>query len=428
VLTARAACGRISWALADQAASSLTNFAVGAVVARSLGATAFGIFTVAWVSYTLALNVSRGLATDPLVVRFSAVPLAAWRAAVPRSSGTALVVGLGVGGICALVGLALGGQLRAGFLALGLVLPALLLQDSWRFAFFAAGQGHKAFINDLVWAVAMVPTLFLAARHGTVSGFVLAWGAAGALAAVCGIVQSGLYPQPIAVRLWLTQHRDLSIRYMFENVSVSGASQIRTYGLGALAGLAAVGTVRGAELLVGPFLALLMGLSLVAVPEAARMLQRSRRQLGLFCLLLGGGQAGAALTWGLALLLMPDGVGRTVLGSVWEPASRLILPITLSVSFAGLCTAAATGLRALGAARRSLRAQLIQSTGYAGGGLAGAAIAGALGASWGTATMMSLAVVIWSLQLRAGLREYQVCRPYCPTPESSIVDAEEMRT
>ena len=35
--TARATAGRLSWGLADQAVSSLTNFAVGIVVARSLG-------------------------------------------------------------------------------------------------------------------------------------------------------------------------------------------------------------------------------------------------------------------------------------------------------------------------------------------------------------------------------------------------------
>ena len=33
----RAIAGRLSWGLADQAASSMTNFAVGIYVARSLG-------------------------------------------------------------------------------------------------------------------------------------------------------------------------------------------------------------------------------------------------------------------------------------------------------------------------------------------------------------------------------------------------------
>ncbi|MEV0502232.1 hypothetical protein AB0I84_32195, partial [Streptomyces spectabilis] len=70
----RAMAGRLSWGLADQAVCSMNNFAVGIYVARSLGLTAFGVFSLAWVTYGVVLSVSRGLATDPLVVRFSGVP------------------------------------------------------------------------------------------------------------------------------------------------------------------------------------------------------------------------------------------------------------------------------------------------------------------------------------------------------------------
>ena len=65
----------------------MTNFAVGIYVARSLGVTAFGVFSLAWVTYGVVLNVSRGLATDPLMVRFSGVPDASWRGAVARLDG-----------------------------------------------------------------------------------------------------------------------------------------------------------------------------------------------------------------------------------------------------------------------------------------------------------------------------------------------------
>ena len=100
-------------------------------------------------------------------------------------------------------------------------------------------------------------------------------------------------------------------RYLIENVSNSGAAQIRMYGLGALTGLAAVGTTRGAELLLGPFLAVLMGLSLVTVAEAARVLRRSPHRLKLFCVLLGGGQyAGETDNEQIA-----DEIGVNVLGS-----------------------------------------------------------------------------------------------------------------
>lgn len=426
---ARASAGRLSWGLADQAVSSLTNFAVGIVVARSLGVTAFGVFTLAWVTYGVVLNISRGLATDPLVVRFSGVSPASWRTAAARASGTALVVGVAAGAVSLLAGLAVGGSLGSAFVALGLVLPALLLQDSWRFAFFASGQGRKAFANDAVWAAALIPALFLATQHGSVAGFVLVWGLSGAVAAGGGCVQTRLLPQLGGMGAWFSQQRDLGPRYLIENVSNSGGVQLRMYGVGAIAGLADVGAIRGVELLLGPFLALLMGLSLVAVPEAARILRSSPHRLPQFCLLLGGGQAVAALAWGSALLLLlPDAAGRLVLGSVWEPASALIMPATLLVTGAALVGGAATGLRALGIARRSLRAQLLTSAAYVTGGLAGATVAGALGATWGSALAMWLGAAVSWTQLRGGLRELPSPAPTAfPSTVATQVDRDELR-
>ncbi|MCP9206808.1 hypothetical protein NMK44_32030 [Streptomyces sp. NEAU-Y11] len=415
--TRRAFAGRLSWGLADQAASSISNFAVGIYVARSLGVTAFGVFSLAWVTYGVVLNVSRGLATDPLVVRFSGVPDTAWRGAVARSSGTALGVGAAIGAGCLVAGLALGGQVGPAFACLGVMLPGLLLQDAWRYAFFAAGTGKKAFVNDLVWGVALVPAMVVAARVGSVAAFVLAWGASATVAAGYGYVQSGILPRTAQARVWLREQRDLGYRYLVENVSLSGASQLRAYGLGAIAGVGAVGAVRGAELLLGPFLAVLMGLSLVTVAEAARVLRQAPDRLGRFCFLLGGGQAVAALLWGGALLLMPDRLGELVLGDVWTSAAQLIVPVTLGVAGAGLGTGAAAGLRALAAARRSLRCQLFASACYVAGGLGGAALAGTVGSAWGVATATLTGSAVWWLQLRSALRgHHQDSIPEVRTP------------
>ncbi|MEU4967975.1 hypothetical protein AB0G27_21550 [Streptomyces smyrnaeus] len=403
----RAIVGRLSWGLADQAASSLTNFAVGIYVARSLGLVAFGVFSLAWVTYGVVLSVSRGLATDPLMVRFSGVSDASWRGAAARSSGTALGVGAALGAACLAVGSALGGGVGTAFACLGVMLPGLLLQDAWRYAFFAAGTGRKAFVNDLVWGLALVPAMVVAARVGSVAAFVLAWGASATVAAAYGCLQSGIRPRSSGTREWLREHRDLGYRYLVENVSNSGAGQLRAYGLGAIVGVSAVGVVRGAELLLGPFLAVLMGLSLVTVAEAARVLRRSPHRLGTFCLLLGGGQAAAALLWGAALLLVPDRAGELVLGGVWHSASELIVPATLGVAGAGLGTGAAAGLRALGAARRSLRSQLFASICYVGGGLGGAAVAGTIGSAWGVAAATVCGSAVWWLHLRSALRRHR---------------------
>ncbi|MER7174800.1 hypothetical protein ABT367_25610 [Streptomyces mesophilus] len=402
----RAVVGRLSWGLADQAASSLTNFAVGIYVARSLGLVAFGVFGLAWVTYGVVLNVSRGLATDPLVVRFSGVTDASWRGAVARSSGTAVCVGGAIGALCLAVGLCVGGRVGPPFVCLGVMLPALLLQDAWRYSFFAAGKGRKAFVNDLVWGIALIPAMVVAARVGSVAAFVLAWGASAAVAAVYGCFQSGILPRLTGARGWLREQRDLGYRYLVENVSLSGAVQLRAYGLGVIVGVGAVGVIRGAELLLGPFLALLMGLSLVTVAEAARVLREASHRLAKFCLLLSVGQAAAALLWGGALLLVPDRLGELVLGAVWGAASQLIVPVTLGVVGSGLGTGAAAGLRALGAARRSLRCQLFASACYIGAGLGGAAVGGTAGSAWGVAAATVGSSAVWWLQLRSALHEY----------------------
>ena len=404
---------RLSWGLADQAVSSLTNFAVGLVVARGLGAVDFGIFALAWATYGAALNISRGLASDPFVVRYSGSAVPAWRAALTRATGTALLVGLGMGLVGVAAGLAIGGAVGAAFVALGAMMPFLLLQDAWRFGFFAAGRGSLACLNDAIWAVALVPALLVAGLHGSVVAYILAWGGSAAVAAAWGCVQARTVPRPQRVGSWLREQRDLGPRYVIENVSNSGSGQIRSYGLGAITGLAAVGSVRGAELLLGPFMAVLMGLSLVAVPEASRVARSRPERLARFCLLLGGTQAVAALIWGMGLLfLLPDRIGVQLLGAVWPAASVLILPATLAVTFAGISSGAATGLRALGAARRSLRAQLITSVCYVVAGLTGAVLGGAPGSSWGVALGCLIGACAWWYQLRTALR--------LPSPSASI--------
>ena len=406
--------------------SSLRSFVVGVYVARSLGAADFGMFSLAWVTFGVVLNISRGLATDPLVVRFSGVATETWRAAVARMTGTAVTVGVVFGALSVLIGLVLG-DLGGAFVALGIVMPALLLQDAWRFAFFASGDGRKAFTNDLVWCAALAPAVVVAVQLPSVAAFVLAWGLSCGVAAVHGCVQAKVLPRPSEMRAWLGAQRDLAARYLVENVSLSGAGQIRMYGLGAIAGLADVGAVRGAELLLGPFFALLMGLGLVAVPEAARVLQRAPRKLPVFCALLGGGQAVAALIWGLALLfLLPDSIGHELLGEVWPAAFALVLPAMLGFMNTSVATGAAAGLRALGAARRSLAAQLVGSTAYVVLGVGGAVLDGARGSAWGCAVATLIGATMTWVQLRAGLRDHLANQPLPQAAPEDVTAAQPL--
>jgi O-antigen/teichoic acid export membrane protein len=296
-------------------------------------------------------------------------------------------------------------------MALGVGLPGLTLQDSFRFAFFATGHGLSAFINDLVWTVLLVSALVVlhSSGDGSAARCLLVFGGTAALAALLGAIQARILPRPLRVVWWLRSHRQISVRYLIENLTISSAGQVRSYVLGAVAGLAAVGYVRASEILMGPFLVVLMGLSQVAVPEASRVFHRNSGRLARFCFVLGGSQAAAAVVWGLLIItIFPLGPGPALLKELWLPTSQLIPAITVTVAAASFTTAATAGLRAMGVARRSLRAQLTGSTAYAIGGATGAILGGALGASWGVACAQVFAALVWWHQLRSALADHHV--------------------
>ena len=409
---------RLGWGVADQGISSLSNFALGLFVARSFGASNFGAFTLAYVTYTVVINAARGLATDPLVVRYSGDASGGWvasgsphrwRSATSAATGTALVVGVAAGVMCVIAGLLLPDPLGPVFVALGIALPGLTLQDSWRFAFFACGRGSASFINDLVWTVLLILSLVVmhAQGDGSAARCLLAFGGTAALAAALGAIQARVLPRPLRARAWLRAHHQISVPYLVENLSISGASQLRSFVLGAAAGLAAVGYVRASEILMGPFFVLLMGISQVAVPEASRVFHRNSRHLARFCFILGGLLAAAAVAWGLILMtVFPLGPGQALLKELWMPTSQLLPAITLTVAAASFSTAATAGLRAMGVARRSLRAQLAASAAYAIAGSLGAILGGALGSSWGVTAALGFSALVWWHQLRTALSDH----------------------
>lgn len=402
---------RLGWGVLDQAMSSLTNFAVVIIVARNLGAEQFGAFTLAYVTYAFALNASRGLATDSLMVRFGGADLPTWRRAAADCTGTATVVGLTIGAVVLASLPLIGEPARGPFLALGLSLPGLLLQDSWRLSFFALGRGAQAFLNDLVWAVTLVPALILLqiTGHGSAFAFMMAWGAAAYVAAAVGWAQTRILPRLDRAKAWLTAHRDLAFRFMIEGTSSSAAHQLRTYGVGLILGLAAIGYLQAASTLMGPFMIVLLGTGTVIVPEVVRVLRRAPQHLPRVCLLLGAALAAVGLGWGILLLVaLPHGLGHLLLGEIWSPTYPLIPLVTAAVMGGGLQAGAGAGLHALGAARRSLRAMLVSSAAYLVLSLAGALAWGLIGAAAGAAVAAWLGALLWWQELRTEFAHVEV--------------------
>ena len=388
---------RVGWGFADQAVSSLSNFLLGFLVARAVDTATFGAFSIAYMTYVVVLGITRGAVAQPLIVRYSGTDDARWRAGSARASGFALMTGLVMGGICVITGVAIGGLVGPGLVAVGITLPGLLVQDTWRYALFAGERGRLAFVNDLIWLAIQLPALGLVLWLGRDVGYtaLLAWGGAGTVAALVGGRMVGVRLRPEASVGWLREHRVLIPRYVAEATSSLTSSQLALYGVGAVAGLATLGELRVGQLLIGPVLVIFIGMQLVAVPMAVRALAVSVTRLRGLCLAIGSTMAIVAVVWGGLLSLVPTEVGRALLASNWDPAQRIVLLLALGLAASSFSSGALIGLRAFAAATRSLRATVISSILTTVTTIAGAWLYGAAGAAWGILLAHAATMPLW---------------------------------
>jgi O-antigen/teichoic acid export membrane protein len=404
----RRLAGRVGWGLGDQALSSLTNFGLTVFAAHALGRAGFGVFGLLFATYLVCLGVSRALCSEPLSVRFTAVSAPAWRHATAEATGLAMVVGVVAGCVLAAGSLFLRADVSYALLAFAVLMPGLLLQDSWRYAFFAQGRGGRAVMNDLVWALTQAVAIALVAvvGSGATWQFVAAWGLAANTAAVVGSVQAGVRPAPWAGRGWLRDQRDLGLPYLGEFVGRSAGNIGTLYATGILAGLAAAGAYRGAQALVTPITLVNMGLVVFGIPEAVRASKESPHALWRVTAGISVSLVVVSVVWGCLLFMLPATVGHQLLNHQWESARRVVIPLSCAWAAVGVITGATVGLRALAAARRSLRLRLPTAVVTLCGGAGGAAVAGAPGAAVGFALGMAVTCPFWWLEFRAALREH----------------------
>lgn len=397
---------RVGWGVADQALSSLMNFALGVAMARSVSTRSFGQFGLLSASYVLVLGCSRGLNTEPLAVRYSAASPSEWRHATAAATGAALGMGAALGLGYGLVGLATGGATERPLLALGWSLPGLLLQDSWRFAFISAGRSRLAAANEGMVALLLFPALVLYQSAGdpSVAGFILVWGATGWVGGLLGALQARLAPRPLGAWVWWREHRDLGPRYVGDFLAIGGASSLSLYAIGGVSGLVAVGALRAGFLALGPFLMVMMAAYTIALPEGVRAYARSNESLRRTSVVLSAVLTGAALLWGGTVLSLPDPVGRAMLGPSWGAGRAVLVPLIVYYLASAIASGACHSLRAMGAAAQSLRVRLVSAPFIVVGAIVGAAVGEAQGAAWGMAVANAGGTFLWWRQYPLALR------------------------
>lgn len=414
-----AAARRGGWGVVDQVVSSASNLALGVLVARVTSVREFGAFAVAYTLYRISVGAARALGSEPLVVRHSGSADEGRDSAVVASAGFAFAFGCATGALVLIVGAVVGGTLGSALVPVGLLMPALLVQDAWRYGFLAAGRPTGAIVNDAVWALAQtVLVLTVAATAGgDVFLLVLSWAMSGFLAAAFGCAQWRRLPDVAAAARWLVVHRDLGPRFLAEFASSVGANQLTTLFVGAMVGLEGIGALRAAAMLVAPLALLMYSLTTVGVAEAVRLLEGGQRRLLRATAAMSVGSVTISGAYGAVVLALPPAAGNALLRQQWAPARHLAVPMLAGVLALAMGVGSFVGLRALAAASHSLRVKLLGAAAGVVAGLAGAAVRGAAGFAWGAAAATAAtSAMCWWQYLRCLRHEQPALEPRSARP------------
>ncbi|MEV7559767.1 hypothetical protein [Streptomyces sp. NPDC089795] len=374
----------------DQAASSATNILVLVLAARLSSASGFADFSMVYVTFSVLLGLNMAYVGQSLVLEKGERLGAECRSAVGfTAAGSAAV-----GGLLAVVGLALPGATGTAFLSLGLVLPLVLLQDGLRYCFSALRAPERALAADALRLVCVVAALAVQPEGASAGRLVLAWGLSALPALGLGLWLLRPYVRGgrADLRPYLRRGH-LGQRFVVEFAVGNGSSQLAVLGLGVFATPLAVGALRGATTLFGPLNVLFNSANAFGPPVLGRLggkraTVRATAALGLVLAAVGAG-------WATALYLLPDRLGRELLGDTWAGASALLPATGAQYAVMGLGTCALLTLRVL-APKATLSLQVVFSLLSVGLLLGGYALWGVAGAAWGLAAGSALkALAAW---------------------------------
>ncbi|MFI0282290.1 MATE family efflux transporter [Streptomyces fradiae] len=367
-------------AVLDQGAAGLTNILVLVLAARLSTAAGFAEFSMVYLVFTVALGLFMAYVGQALVlVRGGADTVAA---ACRSALGFTAAGALATGAVLAAAGAVLPPGGRA-LVALGAVLPVVLLQDAARYCFSLLGRPHHALAADGLRLAATVAVLAAQPAGASPARLVLVWG----LAALPGLAVAGLLlRRPLAgargepLRYLRPGH--LGRRFVVEYAVGNGAGQVAVLCLGLVGSPLAVGALRGASALFGP-LNVFFGAANGFGPPLLNRLGGGRSVVRV-TLLLGCALAATGAAWGGVWWLLPDGWGGRVLGESWPAVAALLPASAAQYTLMGLGVSALLTLRVL-SPRETLPVQVVFSLLSVALLYAGFAAGGAAGAAWGLA-------------------------------------------
>lgn len=399
--------GRAAAAALDQGFYSLQNFAVAFTALHVLALGDLGAFTLTSTLVILVQVALRSLTGEVITIRFSAR-----REGIPTAVSSAAGASLALSGAMLVLCLLLwavgypGAELLS---AAALMLVTLAVQDTYRFALFAAGRMWAATLNDGAVCVVTLVALWVLARTDVIDGptLFLGWAVGSTVGVLLGGWQVRALPRLARARAWLTGHRDVGLPLMGSVVAQQSMGRLSLVVVSAFAGPAQLGLVTASRTVLTPINTLIASTYSFAVPEAVRRRARTGAMLR-FTTGLSITLALVAVVLTGVLLVVPDTWGRALAGQNWEGARSLLVPTCLWIVGIGLSQGSRVGLRALERTDLVLRTSLALGVLLLAATTLGTILGKGEGAAWGFGIASIVGQVGWTWAYRRALASRRV--------------------
>jgi O-antigen/teichoic acid export membrane protein len=264
----------------DQSFASLSNFAVGIVVARVSGAAGLGAYSVAYAIWLAIAAAHRALITDPMSIDNDARQADAaenLRAGVAAELTFGVALAIVLVAVGAVVGIAGGRDVAVPLVTLAIFLPFLLVQDYWRWVGFMQARPARSLANDTVFNVVQAAGLvvFILSGLRSPSVAIAAWGLGALAAAAFGLRQFSVVPAFRGGLAMIGSRWSMSRWLLASGAAGWGGNQAYPILAAPAVGASGVGGLKAAQSLVsGPSLVLIQAGGSMGLPEAADAFER----------------------------------------------------------------------------------------------------------------------------------------------------------
>ncbi len=315
----------------DQVFSSVSNGLILFALAVVAGVDEFGRISLMFTLLAAAVGLLRGALGTTLLLS------AGREDRVIREHGghavaAALLAGAVMGVIVLVFGLSSG--ITTETYTLALAVPVVLMQDVLRYVAITVNSPHLAALWDGLWCAASVVLLMLTWTSPgwlTTEWLVGGW-CAMALIALLGLMfHLRVRPRFTGLGAWLRDGGRDRLRYGVD----AGLEQVTVFIVLVLVASwvdpEAVAAVRGATAVLAPLAIVMTAVPLLVIPESARSGRHPVQTWRLLVKVAVGLSAIAAIA-GVILRVLPDGIGRMLLGDSFAPTREII--VVMSVQYA----------------------------------------------------------------------------------------------